>query len=336
MPAGPTDQHLFGGFGGLVARIALRPYNATMHERRDIKVALLLLAAVFLSVACGGKKKGSSTPPADTTPPAPGGGLALTAVALGPTSVSLAWAAASDDVTPASALEYQAVYSTANNLNTVTDAIANGTTAGSYAAAMTMTTVGGLAPSTSYYFNVIVRDAAGNHAIYAAAPATSSASAPIYVFNAGGSMGGDLGGRAGLDSVCSAKKSASFASLSCSNVVAFLSVSANDEIRDFPTTVGLPVSGPIVSATSSLTIAENFADLLDGSVARSMVGAGVVGGGVYWTGANADGSLAADNCTGWTGVGNGVTGDSAASDATWLDNGSGACGAAIYWLCLCW
>jgi hypothetical protein len=82
------------------------------------------------------------------------------------TTIDLSWNAATDDVTAAASLQYQVYYSASNNIDTVANAEANGTVATAYTANLTSTTVSGLAQGTGYYFNVVVKDAAGNKLAY--------------------------------------------------------------------------------------------------------------------------------------------------------------------------
>lgn len=137
---------------------------------RSIVPILALAPAFALFTGCGKKKEKSG---ADDTPPE--AGQLLTVTSAGTASVHLSWAAATDDESEASALEYLAYHSTANDLNGVANVEANGTPSGAFAAAITETEVTGLDPDTDYWFSVIVRDEAGNKAAYTAVPATTSA-----------------------------------------------------------------------------------------------------------------------------------------------------------------
>jgi hypothetical protein len=78
----------------------------------------------------------------------------------------VSWSKASDNETDQSALEYQVVYSSSDNIGSVSDADANGTVGKDWTADMTNATVEGLDGETTYYLNVIVRDEAGNKTAY--------------------------------------------------------------------------------------------------------------------------------------------------------------------------
>ncbi|MEQ9364871.1 MAG: hypothetical protein RIF32_11540 [Leptospirales bacterium] len=135
--------------------------------------------------------------------------------------------------------------------------------------------------------------------------------------NANAGHSGILGGRAGVDSICSARKSAAFAGLSCTNVRAWLSVSATDSIQLMPLNYGVPTNSVVLGPTGT-QIGNNWNDLLDGSVSDSgqLKSAGLFGDVTanppyYWTGSNSDQGPAAQTCGAWTSAaGNGDTLDS--------------------------
>ena len=126
------------------------------------------------------------------------------------------------------------------------------------------------------------------------------------------------------------------------NVVAFISVAASDEIRDLPANFTVPTDGPMVGPTG-LVVANNWADLLDGSIARSLADAGVMAaiGLGWWTGSNVDGAVAMATCTTWSNGTNSVSGAYgilSATDTTWIHSGSATngapCNASLALLCL--
>ncbi len=77
-------------------------------------------------------------------------------------------------MTAAANLQYKVVYSLSNNIDTLTKAETNGTAFGGWSTSITSATVTGLTASTGYYFNVIVKDAAGNKATYTSVTATTA------------------------------------------------------------------------------------------------------------------------------------------------------------------
>jgi hypothetical protein len=104
----------------------------------------------------------------------------------------------------------------------------------------------------------------------------------------------------------------------------------------------VPTALAIVGPTG-VRIADNWADLLDGSIQASLTTAGVITvvGDYWYSGSNADGSLdAAANCNGWeTGGVRGQYGNISSTTSTWMTlGGAGAiCGQDEYHvLCLGW
>ena len=81
-------------------------------------------------------------------------------------SVKLTWSAATDDDTPQNQLRYLVVYSTNNNISTVSDAELNGTVSTNWTTDLFTATVSGLMADTDYYFTVLVQDLIGNKQVY--------------------------------------------------------------------------------------------------------------------------------------------------------------------------
>jgi len=109
------------------------------------------------------------------------------------TQVTVNWGAASDDVSAPTALQYRLLKSTANNLDTIANAETNGNEVMPYTANTTTFAAAGLSPCVTYYFAVIVRDAAGNKALYTQ---QSSTTAPTVscVSTLAGSTSGNVDG----------------------------------------------------------------------------------------------------------------------------------------------
>jgi hypothetical protein len=126
------------------------------------------------NTACYTSTSATTSGGTDTTPPTPGGSGVITTSGVTSSSVTLGWTAATDNVTPQASLLYETVRSLSNNISTVADAIANGTVVTSWSTALTSSTATGLSASTTYYFNVLVKDAAGNTAVYTSTSATTS------------------------------------------------------------------------------------------------------------------------------------------------------------------
>lgn len=142
---------------------------------------------------------------------------------------------------------------------------------------------------------------------------------------------GSFGGRSGADNICatsSKRPSGLFASFR-----AFISVDANDEIRDMPSNYSVPTNLPIKSK-SGATLANNWADLLDGNIPQPLIFAGVFPDSgseppnYWWSGSNTDGSLLNDStCSGWTAAGGtGRVGQENETGSRWISAGDPDCG----------
>ena len=277
--------------------------------------------------------------------------------------MTIGWntSASTDDRTSQVALQYQLYSSLSNNIDTVAHAVANGTLVGSLLPNGNSQSVSDLAPSTTYYFNVLVQDEAGNQSAYAMT--SQATSGLMYMFAEGSTHNGDLrngtgNGRSGADAFCATKKAASYASLHCNYTHAFLSVTSSDYISNFATQYGtgngkFPTSIPIANA-SDVQIAANWSDLISSGVGPCSTGAlcngvglnelvSVLGGtGIFWTGSLTGGGLATDKtCTGWTGSGQGQGGynDSRTSSASRFLAGFAGASCSLMsadLLCLCW
>lgn len=119
----------------------------------------------------------SATYTIDTTAPTTGSGITFSGTT--DTSTTVSWGAGSDDVTPVAQLQYRLLRSNTANMNTLANAEANGTEVMVYTANTTSFNVTGLTASTTYWFAVIVRDQAGNKALYTQQSVTTSASGSV-------------------------------------------------------------------------------------------------------------------------------------------------------------
>jgi hypothetical protein len=124
----------------------------------------------------------------------------------------------------------------------------------------------------------------------------SAAGEPVILFDGGAHDGLNFGGRLGLDQHCAAAKLAQ--SIPGSSTHALISVSATDELRDMPSLYGLPIDRAFVGPTGK-KVADDFADLLDGSLDQSLTSADVSSAQFWISGSNADGTVR-KTCDGWT------------------------------------
>jgi len=141
----------------------------------------------------------------------------------------------------------------------------------------------------------------------------------ILIYMSSGDYNGALGGRNGADAKCDLG-----GALGCQVHKAFLSVNNVDYIANFPTRWGVNNRLPIYwysKLDGNITkLANNWADMLDGSILQSQV----VGTGEFldaWTGSGPSGMVAADTCAGWTdGTDNstGVHGHGDTTNSSWI------------------
>ncbi len=102
----------------------------------------------------------------DTVDPIPGNSGTITTASVAAASLTLNWTAGTDNITDQANLKYLVYKSTSNNIDTIANCEANDTAVGTYTANITTTDLNGLLPSTTYYFNLIVKDEAGNKSVY--------------------------------------------------------------------------------------------------------------------------------------------------------------------------
>jgi hypothetical protein len=102
---------------------------------------------------------------ADTTAPTSGNSGTITTASVTETGLTLNWTKATDAGTAQANLQYLAYYSNSSSFDSILEVEA-GTAVGTYTADINTKPVTGLTAGTTYYFNVIVKDEAGNKAVY--------------------------------------------------------------------------------------------------------------------------------------------------------------------------
>ncbi len=149
---------------------------------------------------------------------------------------------------------------------------------------------------------------------------------PVYMYSTGGGMG-NLGGRAGADDQCTTSLPVALADAGYV-AHAFISISATDEIQDMPANYGIPLDQPVYN-TDDDQFAANWGEILTGSLPMSLNQGHILNPNTYfWTGSNANGSMAAPMCNGFTSSASnvfGAAGYSDANDSTWAWSQSIAC-----------
>ena len=156
----------------------------------------------------------------------------------------------------------------------------------------------------------------------------------------GGGVSGAIGGRSGADVMCGNAAVSMPGIPANATTRAFLSFSADDEIRDMPGKHGVPTDRQVTGPNWNV-IASDWADLLDGSIAMRLNSAGIQTETQFWySGSLDDGSVSAYTCSGWTDGStflDGRYGSTYSTTSTWINNSEAKCGATIYHvLCLAW
>jgi hypothetical protein len=149
----------------------------------------------------------------------------------------------------------------------------------------------------------------------------------------GGVYNGNLGGRAGADSICVANKPGSIGN---TNVHALISISPTDTISNMYANHGVNNNIPVVFQGGQL-IAKDWTDLLDGSVNAALTLSGMPAGN-WWSGAASDaGDASSSTCNGFTNATllfDGSLGSTALSGGGWMGGTTGSCANSYHLLCV--
>ena len=303
----------------------------------------------------------STTSGAPAPPPTVSSGI-LTIAAVTQTSITLNWSAASDTVTPTASLQYGVYYSLSNNLDSISDTQTNGTLVGAYTAAMVTKTVTGLTLATTYYFQVLVRNEAGDYSMYTTTSKPTNGPS-VYVFASALTQGnitssGGTALRTKADALCDTTRIASY-SATCTNsskVHAIFSTAPSDNMANMNINYPMPAGAMVVDVVNQYKIASSWNDLVSNGPCNGVNGATCNGGALqsilspsndkYWSGTTTSGTFDVTNqCN--TGGGpwttNGVTANGAELDAsqfpgisTWVQGFDNNCGKSLSLLCVCW
>jgi hypothetical protein len=155
----------------------------------------------------------------------------------------------------------------------------------------------------------------------------------------GGLSNGDMGGASGVDSICAANlpPGRNFYG-------AFLSISSVDYLSIMPTFFNFPANVPIYSP-SDILIANDWTDLMDGTIATSLSAAGVTNN-PWWSGSDDASGSTVDgvtlDCTDWTsslGTDFGNFGDPNSTGPSWVTQSPSiisSCDGAFAVICVGW
>lgn len=130
----------------------------------------MTLIVFFIIPGCSNDKKESDSGSGhslfgnDNISPAPGKKISVAQKT--PQNLVVSWDASTDYETLQKNLQYKLVYSTRNNINTIENAEKNGTVVMGWTPGTLSRQVKGLSATGTYYFTVLVRDEAGNTAVY--------------------------------------------------------------------------------------------------------------------------------------------------------------------------
>jgi hypothetical protein len=131
---------------------------------------LVAIIAFFIIEGCSGDKEGVSSGSGDSVSgndnisPTPGEKISVKESA--PKIIVVSWDASSDNKTLEKDLQYKLIYSKKNNINTVESAEKNGMVIMGWTPGTLSRQVKGLSAADTYYFTALVRDRAGNIAVY--------------------------------------------------------------------------------------------------------------------------------------------------------------------------
>ncbi|MCA9523645.1 MAG: hypothetical protein KC609_21865 [Myxococcales bacterium] len=161
---------------------------------------------------------------------------------------------------------------------------------------------------------------------------------PLYLVSAAGTTSAG-GNRSTMNTRCSNAVSQNYGSLGTTKTVGFITISSSDQIKDLPTNQSVPTNRPILGPTGT-RIADDWADLLDGSIKTTLMSAGTIGNNYWYSGSDSSGAeIASKTCSGWTltSGSNAAYGHPGQTDARWITNQPASCGlATYYYLCLTW
>ena len=100
----------------------------------------------------------------DTKSPTPGNNGTITTSNIYTNGMTLTWNIGIDDVTRETNLQYRAYYSTTSSFDSISE-VESGTTIGDWQTNINTINVNGLSISTTYYFNVLIKNITCKHSL---------------------------------------------------------------------------------------------------------------------------------------------------------------------------
>lgn len=174
------------------------------------------------------------------------------------------------------------------------------------------------------------------------------ATAKQYLFFTPGLTQGDLKAftsaptaRQGADGMCAiARGSKVFPDNRCNTVRGVVSLDGTDTMAAMPANFGIPAHKKIFGP-NGLVIAENWSQLMNGTLNRNLFEAGVAASAAesFWSFANADGSVHTMSCSNGNDNSSSFFGQYGAADdvaTTWKSKNNVACNNNRFVLCICY
>lgn len=304
-------------------------------SKEYMRNTLWALATVVILVQAGCSKKIDDVVVDASTPVIASG---ITVSSRTGTSFNIAWTAATDDATPASALQYKILYSTSNNISTAADANANGTMVQDWTTNLTSGTISSLQQVQAYYIAVLVRDTDLKVGIATVNTTTLCSGKRIFLATVSNAA---FGGKAGADAACTAQKP-----VGITTAKAILSNNvATPNTRSLCNTTPTPPGTGGESCTSSNTYIfdwvlaasanvcttdfENLVGTTNAFKALTTINSGVLSATPTktFTGMNiAWGNSPGSNCSDWTSTtGTGIYGSAASNGSGFVSAGQYSC-----------
>lgn len=195
----------------------------------------------------------------DTTVPSPGNSGIVSVSLATASSMQVTWTKGTDNVTDAGYLTYGVYYSTSDNISSVQDAEANGTLASAFVKNSSFLIVRNLEPETTYYFNVVIKDSAGNKSSYVSTSGTTLADIEAPVPGGSGTI---TASAVGLTSMILSWNRATDNASNPPNLLYQVFMSTSDNIS---TVVAAEANGTIIRSYNSSTY-HNVTGLESGEV----------------------------------------------------------------------
>lgn len=180
-----TGDCILSGSSGATAAVVTgsgATYNVAVSGMSTTGTVIVSIGAGVAQDAAGNTNSasvsGDNTVIYDATAPIPGAGGSISADADSISTILLAWALGTDNLTSQANLMYKIVRSADNNIGTVETALLNGAVVLDWSANISSLPVTELVSATTYYFTVIVKDEAGNAAIYSTVCGATRPAAP--------------------------------------------------------------------------------------------------------------------------------------------------------------